>query len=100
MKKIKKQNPFLSNEDKSKILKYKPKKTLNPFKLIRLFFAKKLKETIEKKVLIHQFNKDLQELIDEYRLIQKRESNLTSNQRRKVIEKVHNYIETGHIIAK
>lgn len=97
---MKKENHFLSNEDKSKILKYKPKNTLNPLKAIRLFFAKRLKAKVQKKVLIHQVNNELQSLIDEYRLIQKRESNLTSNQRRKVIEKVEKYIETGHIIAK
>jgi hypothetical protein len=97
MKNMKKENPFLSNEDKRKILKYKPKKTLNPFKAMRLFFAKKLKAKVEKKVLIHQTNNRLQELIDEYRLIMKKESTLPSTRRREIIDQVEKFIESGHI---
>ncbi len=72
-------------------------KTLNPFKAIRLFFAKKLKAKVEKKVLIHQTNKRLQELIDDYRLIMKKESDLPSTRRREIIEQVERFIESGHI---
>ena len=75
-------------------------KLINPFKSIRLFFAKKLKAKVEKKVLIHRTNKRLQELIDDYRLIMKKESNLSSSERKKVIEAVEKYIEDGYITAK
>lgn len=72
----------------------------NPFKGVQLFFAKRLKEKIEKKVLVHQTVNDLQKLINEYRLIMKKESKLSSNERRKVIEDVEKYIEDGYITAK
>lgn len=75
-------------------------KLINPFKAIRLFFAKKLKEKVEKKVLIHQTNNRLQELIDEYRLIMKKQSNLSASERKKVIEAVEKYIEDSYITAK
>lgn len=73
-------------------------KTLNPLKAIRLFFAKKLKAKVEKKVLIHQTNNRLQELIVEYRLILKKQSKLPSTERKKIVEQVEKYIESGHII--
>lgn len=75
-------------------------KLINPFKVIRLFFAKKLKAKIEKKVLVHETNNRLQELIDEYRLIMKKESNLSASERKKVIEDVEKYMASGHIIQQ
>jgi hypothetical protein len=75
-------------------------KSLNPFKPIQLFFAKILKQRIEKRVQKHQTIKYLEYLIEEYRLIQKKESKLSSTERRKVIKAIDDYVESGHIIEK
>jgi hypothetical protein len=75
-------------------------KIFNPIKSIRHFFAKKLKQKMEKKILEKRTTEHLQWLIDEYRLIQKKESKLSASERKKVIEQVEKYIETGHIVPK
>lgn len=72
-------------------------KIYNPFKAIKLFFAKRLQQKIEKKVLIHQTEKYLENLIKDYRLIMKKESDLSASRRKQVVEEVEKYIESGHI---
>lgn len=72
----------------------------NPITSIRNHFAKKLKDKIEKKIKEKQVNDHLQWLIDEYRLILKKESNLSASQRKDVMNQVENYINTGHIVPK
>lgn len=72
-------------------------KIYNQFKAIKLFFAKRLQQKIEKKVLIHQTEKYLENLIKDYRLIMKKQSDLSASRRKQVVEEVEKYIESGHI---
>lgn len=72
-------------------------KLRNPFNLLREYCTKRLKEKIEKKLVIIHNNNTLQELIDEYRLIMKKESTLPLAKRKEVIEEVEKYMESGHI---
>jgi len=75
-------------------------KLRNPFNLLREYCTKRLKAKIEKKLVIIHNNNTLQELIDEYRLIMKKESTLPLAKRKEVIEEVEKYMESGHIIQK
>lgn len=72
-------------------------KIFNPIKSIKLFFAKKLQKKIEKKIIEKKTTDYLQWLIDEYRLIQKKESQLSLSERNKVISEIEKYIESGYI---
>ena len=55
---------------------------------------------MKKKILEKRTNEHLQWLIDEYRLIQKKESQLSASERRNIISQIDRYIESGHIVPK
>lgn len=79
-------------------------KYLNPLywiknsQLKRLEAAEKLKAKLQQDEVNRHTEKYLQSLIDEYRLILKKKSNLSSAKRQNVIDQVEKYMESGHIV--
>ena len=79
-------------------------KYLNPLywiknsQLKRLEAAEKLKAKLQQDEVNRQTEKYLQSIIDEYRLIMKKQSNLSAAKRQEVIDKIEKYMESGHIV--
>ena len=79
-------------------------KYLNPLywiknsQLKRLEAAEKLKAKLQQDEVNRQTEKYLQSIIDEYRLIMKKQSNLSAAKRQEVIDQIEKYMESGHIV--